>query len=51
MKNTWIILTTIRGDDEWGTTCIDLVKATKEIDAVLYLSKMMLQVKENDVYK
>ena len=49
MKNTWIILTTIRGDDEWGTTYIDLVKATKEIDAVLYLSKMMLQVKENDV--
>ena len=49
MKNTWIILTTIRGDDEWGTTYIDLVKATKECDVVIYLSKMKLQIKENDL--
>ena len=49
MKKTWIILTSIHGDDEWGSTYINLVKTAKEIDAVWYLSKMMLQVKENDV--
>lgn len=40
MKTTWVILTTVIIEDEDSNSYIDLVKTTKECNAVMYLGKM-----------